>query len=187
METNFVLESIAKAGQMANERFERTLKTELPLDYLLAEKEEPPSVEQIERSMKEQAAQDRNPWPGAAFDAEAAIAKGLTSESPELAYADLVQRSDERDPLRSMIERAVREELKRHVSNVELDEEEEELPEVQLPEDRGGTRFDRDVENMRATIAFRVSEGADKAEAVSALRKVTANIYSQAVIDAAAA
>jgi hypothetical protein len=184
METNFILTSIQEEGRRANERFERALKTELPLDLQLLEglDEQEISVEQLEKAAKEQA--QPNAWPtSAAFD----IAKGLRSEAPELTFADL-QRGGDRDPLRAMVEKAVREELKRHASNTELDEEEEEPRETpQLPEDRGATRFDRDVENMRATIDFRVSEGADKAEAVAALRKVTANAYSQRVIDAAAA
>jgi hypothetical protein len=49
----------------------------------------------------------------------------------------------------------------------------------------GGTRFERDVKRMKASIEFRMSEGADKAEAVSELRKITAAPYSQRVIDAA--
>jgi len=49
----------------------------------------------------------------------------------------------------------------------------------------GGTRFERDVADMTALVEFRVSEGVAKAEVVSALRKITANSYSQAVIDAA--
>jgi hypothetical protein len=184
METNFVLQSIAEQGREANERFEKRLMAEVPLDLLLSEtlESEEVTIEQLEKRAREQ--ETPNLWPvEAAFD----VSKGEQSEDPPLTYADL-QRSSERDPLHQLVARAVREELKRHASQVELDEEEEEPRETpQLPEDRAGeTRFDRHVANMKARIEFGVNEGTDKAAVIAELRKIASSDYSRGIIDAAA-
>jgi hypothetical protein len=181
METNFVLNSISEEGRRANEKFERGLKTELPLDLQLLEGLDVPevTVAQLEKRAREE--QQPNPWDNAEFSLEEAA----TSEDRPLSYADLAER---RDPLTEMVARAVRAELKRHASNVELDEEEEEPQETpELPEDRDGTRFERDVEIMARCIQSRMSRGIEKAAAVQSLRKATSQPYSQGVIDAAAA
>jgi hypothetical protein len=170
--------------ERANDSFERRLKTDLPLDMLLTETVDEPLDAAAMEKMAKAAAEQPNIWPvEAAFD----IAKGEQSEDAPVRYFDLA--IDERDPLRAMVEKAVRQELKRHASSNEADEEEEEPEETQqLPEDRGGTRLDRDVARMAASIAFKVAEeGMTRDEAVASLRKCASSDYSRQVIDQAVA
>jgi hypothetical protein len=125
----------------------------------------------------------RPKWTGEhSFDVEKAIASGPVGEVVPI---DL--RLVRRDPLHELVARAVREELKRHASNVEPDEEDEELAEVQLPEDRGaGDVNSRRVENMAASIRSKMEDGASKDAAVSTLMEMAGSQYSKGIVTAAA-
>jgi hypothetical protein len=165
--------------EKANQDFERRLRPELPLDYLLTETaDEPLDAAAMEKMAKAQ--EQPNPWTGSAFD----ISKGERSEDAPVRYFDLA--IDGRDPLHQLVARAVREELKRHASNAEPDEEEE-LPEVQLPEDRGADDVNsRRVESMAASIRSKMADGASKDAAVGALMKMAGSEYSRGIVSAAA-